>query len=113
MESGKSYSLYILALQGITAGCGLATTEMRLCMLRNIKRALVLHPSIIPTLFVDDVAAECTSPNEVVARELGGFVEAVVVHIKADHMELPKTKSVFTANSEAVWQAPSCSMEEG
>ena len=38
---GKSYSVLILALQGITAGSGLATTEMKLCMLRNIKRALV------------------------------------------------------------------------
>ena len=100
---GKSYSVLILALHSsITAGSGLATTEMKLCMLRNIIRALELHPSIIPTSFVDDIAAECTGPDEVVAKELGGFIKEVAVQIKADGMELSKTKSVFTANSEAL-----------
>ena len=95
---GKSYSVLIRALHSsITAGSGLATTEMKLCMLRNICRALKLHPSITPTSFVDGVAVECTDLNEVVAKELGGFIKEVAVQIKADGMELSKTKSDFTA----------------
>ena len=52
----------LVAVMGITAGSGLATTEVRLCMLRKVERALVLHRTVEPTLFVEDLSAECTGP---------------------------------------------------
>ena len=84
----KSYSGIIIALRGITAGSGLATTEMRLCMLRIIERALLARPLVAPTLFVEDVSAECTSPDRVIVKELGGFVEKVAQQIVDAGIEL-------------------------
>ena len=108
---GRCYSIIVVALRGITAGSGLATTEMRLCMLRIIERALNAHPSVIPTLFVDDVSAECSGPDRAIVAELGGFIENVAEQIEEADMELSKKKSVCTANSsslgkrlEATWK---------
>ena len=97
---GKYYSEIVVALRGITAGSGLATTEMLLIMLRIIKRALKAAPSIIPTLFVDDVSAECTGPDKTVKEQLGKFIKSISDSITASEMELSKKKSVFTANSD-------------
>ena len=47
----------VMAVIGITAGSGFATTGIRLVMIRMIDRALTLFPTISPTLFVDDLAA--------------------------------------------------------
>ena len=62
LRVGTVYSELLVAVRGITAGSGLATTEMRLCMLRKVESALVLHRTVGPTLFVDDLLAECTVP---------------------------------------------------
>ena len=55
-------SKMVMAVTGITAGSGFATTEMRLVMIRVIDRALALFPTISPTLFVDDRAAAVCAP---------------------------------------------------
>ena len=99
---GKFYSMIIVAVSGITAGSGLATTEMRLCMLRIVERPLKLHPLVVPTLFVDDLSAECTSPDKVIKVELGGFIKSVAVQIEAFEMELSREKSVSIANSKGL-----------
>ena len=51
-------------------------------------------------MFVDDLSAECTAPNKVIRKELGGFIEQVAEEIEAHGMELSKKKSIFTANSK-------------
>lgn len=91
------YSELLVAVRGITAGSGLATTEMRLCMLRKVERALVLHRAVEPTLFVDDLCAECTGPHQLVH-----FIETVAQDIEADGMELSRKKSICTANSDVL-----------
>ena len=58
LRVGKVCSDLLVAIRGITAGSGLATTEMRLIMLRKVERALTLHRTVVPTLFVDDLSAE-------------------------------------------------------
>ena len=68
----------------------MATTEMRLCMLRIIERALEAHPSVTPTLFVDDVSAESTGPDGVIVKELGGFIDKVAQDIEEVGMELSR-----------------------
>ena len=40
------------------AGSGLATTEMRIVMINIVDAALAQHPSVTPTLFVDDLSSE-------------------------------------------------------
>ena len=71
-------------------------------MLRIVERALAAHLSVVPTLFVDDLSAECTSPNKVIVKELGGVIEMVVDQVEACGMEISRKKSVFTANSKAL-----------
>ena len=67
----------ILADRGIAAGSGFATTEMRLVFIRILDKALLQHPSVNSTLFVDDLAADIIAPEKHVVAELGGFIEIV------------------------------------
>lgn len=60
LRVGKAVSQSVIAICGVTAGSGTATAGMRLMMIRMMDRALLVHPSMQPTLFVDDLAAECS-----------------------------------------------------
>ena len=51
-------SQVVVAGCGITAGSGSAATEMRVTLIRIVDRASIMHPTVEPTLFVDDLAAE-------------------------------------------------------
>ena len=91
---GKAISFLIFARRGITAGSGFATTEMRLVMIRAVDRALRLHPMVVPTLFVDDLAAAICATMKAVEEELGGFIESVAEFITSTDQQLSPTKSV-------------------
>ena len=77
LRVGKVCSGLLVAIRGITVGSGLATTEMRLIMLRKVERALTLHRTVVPTLFVDDLSAECTGPDKVILSELVPFISGM------------------------------------
>jgi hypothetical protein len=96
---GTSYSDTIVAIRGIVAGSGLATTEMRLCMIDCVDSALRAHPTIEPTLFVDDLSGERDGSHKIIVKELGGFIEKVAKRVHDDDMELSQTKSVVTASN--------------
>ena len=100
LRVGKVCSALIIAIRGITAGSGLATTEMRIAMVRKIERALIAHPSVVPTLFVDDLSAECTGPDKAIMAELVPFINKVAVDIEDVGMELSRKKCVCTASSD-------------
>ena len=102
LRVGAVYSKMIVAIRGITAGSGLATTEMRLCMLRIVEKALKLHRTVVPTLFVDDLSAECTGPDHVILEELVPFINGVAADIEGVGMELSRKKSICTANSDTL-----------
>ena len=51
-------------MRGIVAGSGLATTEMRIVMIDIVDAALTQHPSVTPTLFVDDLSSEKEGSDE-------------------------------------------------
>ena len=55
---GSAVSSIIEAIRGITAGSGLATTEMRLAMIRIVDGASLAHPAAALTLFVDDLGID-------------------------------------------------------
>ena len=100
LRVGKVCSGLLVAIRDITAGSGLATTEMRLVMIRKVERALTLHPMIVPTLFVDDLSAECTGPEGVILDKPVPFINTVAADIESDGMELSRKKCVCTANSD-------------
>ena len=58
VRAGKAVSAIVEAMRGITAGSGLATTEMRLAMIRIVDRTAISHPAGALTLFVDDLGIE-------------------------------------------------------
>jgi len=97
---GRVASNVIWALTGITAGSGLATTEMRLVMSRAVDRGTKLHPTVKPTVFVDDLAADMCGPMKRVAEELGAFVEGIANFIKGTGQALSKTKCVCTTTTK-------------
>jgi hypothetical protein len=57
------------AYRGMTAGSGFATTEMRVVMINLVEKALLAHPSVSPTVFVDDLAADSAGPDEWIKAE--------------------------------------------
>ena len=75
---------FVVACRGFTAGAGHATTELRVMLIRIIDRALCLFPAVTPTLFVDDLSAEATGPEQHVKRNLGGFIDQVATELTAD-----------------------------
>ena len=51
LRVGDAISDIVLAIRGRVAGSGDATTEMRLGMINILDEAIVVHPSVEPTLF--------------------------------------------------------------
>ena len=85
-------------MRGIDAGSGLATSEMRLVMVDIVDAALMVHPYVEPTLFVDDLSVEVDGDDDFIVTHCGGFTKIVVERIKADGMEVSETKSVVSAS---------------
>lgn len=96
----KVVSSLIWAYRGMTAGSGFATTEMRVVMINLVETALRAHPSVVPTIFVDDLAAESMGPNGWITSELGGFITVVVQGFMENCFELSGTKSLVTASTD-------------
>ena len=87
---------------GITAGSGFACAEMKVVMIRMVDEARQLYRTIVPTLFVDDLAAEQTGPHTHIQKDLGGFIEHVVEAMETNGMKLNRSKSVFTASTDGL-----------
>ena len=98
----KVVSGVVVAIRGMTAGSGFATTEMRLVMINLVEKALAAHPFVTPTLFVDDLAVEAAGPDQWIEEELGGFITIIAEAFKACQFELSGTKSLVTASTDAL-----------
>ncbi len=85
----KIVSGLIWALRGMTAGSGFATTEMRVVMINLVEKALEAHPSVSPTVFVDDLAAESAGPDKWIETEPG----------LSTHLTLPTPHAVSPSRS--------------
>jgi hypothetical protein len=99
LRVGDAISQEVIAVCGITAGSGSATTEMRVTMIRIIDRALIVHPVVEPTLFVDDLADEVAGSPRWIRRQLGGFILMVCRLLTADGNETSAKKSFFLAST--------------
>ena len=102
LRIGTVVSRELLAIRGITAGSGLATTELRVLMIHVVDVACTAHPTVTPSLYVDDLSAEATGPAAHVARQIAGFVLQVCDALTANRLQLSDKKSICTASSESV-----------
>ena len=98
-------SSMVYAARGITAGSGLATTEMRILLINIVDSACKLYPAVTPTLFVDDLSAEVAGTFAFVMKQLVPFVLCVCDSMTKDLLEVSKAKSVCTASDEKLGRA--------
>lgn len=57
----EAFSELVHTIQGIAAGSGSATTEMRLIMIDVVGSECQVYPQVEPIVFVDDLSAETFS----------------------------------------------------
>ena len=74
-------------------------------MIHIVDAAIVAHPSVEPTLFVDDVSSEKAGDADDIAEELGSFTWLLVQPIRADDMEVSATKSLVSASNPSLGKA--------
>ena len=99
LRVGQAISDIALATRGIVAGSGTATSEMRLTMIDIVDSALKVYPTIVPTLFVDDLSGEKDGDDdEAIYGELAGFTRMVSIRIASDGMEVNRIKSLVSAS---------------
>ena len=91
---GSTVSIEVAAIRGITAGSGMATTELRIVLIRLVDAAMVSYPLVVFTVYVDDISAEMTGPEKHIVKELGDCVLEVGRGLEANRQELLKTKCV-------------------
>ena len=95
---GVAHSDLVWATRGIVAGSGNATSEMRLVMIDIVDSVMKRHPTIIPTLFVDDLSIELSGEDDHIIYHIVGFTAKTSKRITDDGMEVSKTKSVVSAS---------------
>ena len=92
-------SAQLLATRGITAGSGLATTELRVLLIDIIDAAS--RPGVTITLYVDDVAAEATGTQRTMLDALVPCVLAICDRMSDDLLQVSDTKCVCSASTDA------------
>jgi hypothetical protein len=102
LRVGTAVSSIVEAMRGITAESTLATTEMRLAMVRIVDRAVTFSPATAFTLFVDDLGIELTGGPRWVEKQLAAVTLMICDAITAAGMEVSKTKSVVLANCSSL-----------
>ena len=89
---GNAFSREVQACRGITAGWGFATTEMRLAVLTPLDDAHEAHPTVVPTLFADDIACESAARESALLRHLVGFALMECNALEAAGNEISRKK---------------------
>ena len=82
---GTTVSIEAIAIRGITAGSGMATTEMRIMLINLVDATLIVHPMVVITVYVDDIAAELTGPDKHIEKELGDGILEIADALNANH----------------------------
>ena len=97
---GAAVSALLQATIGITAGSAMATTEMRLTLIRPVGRALCLYKAVIPTVFVDDISSESMHKSkDRLCHQLIGFNMSLCSALTEDGHIISKAKSICCASS--------------
>ena len=82
LVDNKVCSRLIVAICGITAGSGSATTELRCLVLDVVDAAYVLFPSISLVVFVDDFTIEFCGTFFKVRHDLAKAIDFIVTHFE-------------------------------
>ena len=99
---GTAVSIEVKAVRGIAAGSGMATTEMRIVLINLIDAATIAHPMVVLTVYVDDISAEMTGPDEHIIKELGDCILEIGQALEANHQELSKNKCACMETNELI-----------
>jgi hypothetical protein len=93
-------SRFVSAARGITAGAGMATSELRLFMLDLITSSLRLFPWVRHTLYVDDLTLERRGTVEAAPRQLADATDFAVRYLQEKLLaEVSPTKTVYLTSS--------------
>ena len=92
----------VVATRGITAGAGMATTELRVFMLDLVRSSLALFPLIRQTLYVDDFALETDGETEAATRQLADASDFATRYLEEKLLaEVAPTKTVYLTREVA------------
>ena len=91
--------------RSLTAGSGLATTEMRLALISIVDRALNAAPQACPTLYVDDLSVEVVGGHQFVLRQMVAFVRSFCRSVRNAFMAVSDTKSYCSASTIPLGEA--------
>ena len=99
-----AYSRSVIAVLGITAGSGFATTELRLLLLDVVQSTSRAWPLVTITLYVDDATLEAVHTSaEAVKCTIAGATDHMVEHLQAGlELEVSAKKSVTVACSRGL-----------
>jgi len=95
-------SSLIAPLCGITAGSGLADSEMRLMLVRIVDSICLKFRAVVPTLYVDDLALEMVGTADIILRDLGDATIKTCTSMALKLLEVSRKKSVCTASSPSL-----------
>ena len=75
-------SRLVWAARGITAGAGMATSELRLFMLDLVTTSIVLFPWVHHTLYVDDLTLEADGDAAAAPRQLAAATDFATIYLE-------------------------------
>ena len=81
------------ANRGVVAGCSLATTLVKLYVVRNLDKLVETFPSVKWNVFLNDVAVACAGSPHTIAEEVAAAVEALRELLLVDGCELAPSKT--------------------
>ena len=94
-------SRLVVATRGITAGAGMATTELRLFMLDLVRSCMKLFPLVRQTLYVDDLTLEAAGDFDAAPRQLADATDFAVRYMEEKLLaEVSPTKTVFLTSTK-------------
>ena len=95
---GSVYAAAVIATRGITAGSGLATTELRVLLIEWLDEAAKCSALVTLTVYVDDVAAEAAATEARVLKALLAVVRLIFMRFTAMRLAFSGTKNVCCAS---------------
>lgn len=102
---GATVSAEAVAIRGITAGSGMATTEMRIMLINIVDAVMIVHTMVVITVNVDDISGEMTGPDDHIVKELGDCISEIALALEDNRQELSKTRCVCNASTDKLGRA--------
>ena len=99
------YSAPLVAERGITAGSALATSELRVVLLRLLVRVAQRFPEARLNVYVDDMSAEASGTSAAVEEIISEVGIALASGLRSLRLELSATKCKCSASSAKLGRA--------